>query len=149
MIWINAAAWLFIHVSISTIVYFLPPSFIASFSWLYMIRNWENDGKIYDVFKIKKWKHRLPEAGSWTKMGIAKSTLRLRHADDLAVFKREASRSELSHWLQILPAPLFFLFNDPLSGWFIMLYAFSFNVPFIMIQRYNRGRLQRWEKKYS
>ncbi|WP_252311554.1 glycosyl-4,4'-diaponeurosporenoate acyltransferase [Sinobaca sp. H24] len=147
MIWINAAAWLFIHLSIGTAVYFLSSSVIASFSWLYRIREWEEDGKVYDALKIKKWKDRLPEASSWTKLGISKSTLSLRNTNDIAVFYTEANRSELSHWLQILPAPLFFLFNEPWVGWFMIVYAVGFNLPFIMIQRYNRGRLQRWERK--
>ena len=58
-------------------------------------------------------------------------------------FLIEVNRAELSHWLQMLPAPIFFLFNLPIIGYFMIVYAVLFNLPFIIAQRYNRPKILR------
>lgn len=146
MILVNAVAWLVIHLIVSVIVSQFPSSVVMSFSKLYQLRGWERNGAIYQRMKIKQWKYRLPEAKKWVNHGKGKTGIRLRNEADFNKLILATNRSELSHWLQILPAPLFFLFNTPLAGWIIIVYAISFNLPFIMIQRYNRGRVEkiRW-----
>ncbi|MDG0792194.1 hypothetical protein OMP38_15960 [Cohnella ginsengisoli] len=59
----------------------------------------------------------------------------------MKVFAAETKRAELTHWLSILPAPLFFLWNPVWVGWIMVLYAAAFNLPIIVVQRYNRGRI--------
>ncbi|ARI77875.1 glycosyl-4,4'-diaponeurosporenoate acyltransferase CrtO family protein [Halobacillus mangrovi] len=143
MILVNAIAWLVIHLSVSVIVSQFPLSVVMSFSKLYQLREWERQGAIYERLKIKQWKNRLPEARKWVNQGKGKTGFRLRNETEYKEFILATNQSELSHWLQIVPAPLFFLFNTPLAGWIIMVYAVSFNLPFIMVQRYNRGRVEK------
>ncbi|MGI8314287.1 hypothetical protein [Halobacillus mangrovi] len=143
MILVNAIAWLVIHLSVSVIVSQFPSSLVMSFSKLYKLREWERHGAIYERMKIKQWKNRLPEAKKWVNHGKGKTGIRLRNEADYNEFVLATNRSELSHWLQILPAPLFFLFNTQLAGWIIMVYAILFNLPFIMVQRYNRARVEK------
>lgn len=59
----------------------------------------------------------------------------------------ETQRAELTHWFLIPPAFLFFLWNPAWAGWVMVIYALVVNLPFIMIQRYNRPRLERVLKK--
>ncbi|KHE68188.1 hypothetical protein [Halobacillus sp. BBL2006] len=143
MIIMNIVAWLFIHLSVSFLVSQCPESFIMSFPKVYRLKRWEKNGNIYERLKIKKWKHRLPEARKWVNQGKGKTGIYLRNVTDFHTFKMQTNRSELSHWLQMLPAPFFFLFNPPWAGWIMMLYAVLFNLPFIMVQRYNRARIEK------
>lgn len=53
----------------------------------------------------------------------------------------ETQRAEWTHWVSMLPAPLFFIWNPVWAGWLMILYALIANLPFIIIQRYNRPRL--------
>jgi len=61
----------------------------------------------------------------------------------------ETRRAELTHWLLMVPAPFFFLWNPAWAGWVMIVYALLANCPFIMIQRYNRPRLERVLRKKS
>ncbi|MCD7036119.1 glycosyl-4,4'-diaponeurosporenoate acyltransferase [Metabacillus sp. GX 13764] len=115
--------------------------------WLYEQKPFEKSGKFYDVFAIKKWKDRLPDAGGFFKGGFSKNQLRDKDKAYLAVFILETKRGELAHWLQIPPAGLFFLWNDAAGGTVICLYALLFHLPFIAAQRYNRLRLNRLLKR--
>ncbi|WP_226669994.1 glycosyl-4,4'-diaponeurosporenoate acyltransferase [Metabacillus litoralis] len=138
---LNVTAWLFIHFLGAYIPSKFNSAFIQRFSWLYPVHQWEIS--VYETLKIKKWKEKLPDGGDWTKGGIKKKDINIRNKEGIERFLLETKRAELSHLLQILPAPLFFTFNDPISGVIMIIYACCFNTPFIMIQRYNRFRLIR------
>jgi glycosyl-4,4'-diaponeurosporenoate acyltransferase len=56
---------------------------------------------------------------------------------------QETCRAELTHWLTLLFAPLFFFWNPLWVGFFMIFYASMENFPLIMTQRYNRARLRR------
>ncbi|WP_226582687.1 glycosyl-4,4'-diaponeurosporenoate acyltransferase [Halobacillus litoralis] len=141
MVWINIAVWVVIHLTISVMVFLSPPSFIQMFSRVFSPCKWEKHGRFYEHFYIKKWKNRLPEARKWMNKGRGKKAMSIRDPEQTEIFYLMTNRSEISHWLQILPAPLFFLFNPVWAGWIMVAYALLFNLPFIMIQRYNRARL--------
>ncbi|WP_432418853.1 hypothetical protein [Cytobacillus spongiae] len=55
----------------------------------------------------------------------------------------ELNRAELSHWLQMIPSPIFFLLNEGVVSWSMLLYGILFNLPLILVQRYNRLRITR------
>jgi glycosyl-4,4'-diaponeurosporenoate acyltransferase len=146
----NIIVWLCIHLGVSSFVSIVPRSFVASFSLLYKIKNWERNGHVYERLGVKVWKGRLPEARKWFRR--EKTIAHIREMGNIQMFERQTNRSELSHWLQMLPALLFFLFHPPWAGWIMVAYAILFNVPFIMVQRYNRARLERlkdWQERRS
>jgi glycosyl-4,4'-diaponeurosporenoate acyltransferase len=58
-------------------------------------------------------------------------------------FLTETCRAELTHWIIMLFAPLFFLWNKPGVGLIMVFYALIENLPLILAQRYNRIRLKR------
>jgi len=69
--------------------------------------------------------------------------LRAISAEFLTRFQRETWRGELVHWLALLAAPLFCLWNP---WWAVLVnatYAVAANIPCILVQRYNRARFQR------
>jgi len=105
---------------------------------------------IYDrVLRIRLWKDQLPDGGSWFRGGFSKKKIAMLEKAYLQTFILETRRGEWTHICSMLPAPLFFLWNETFYGWIILAYAVLANTPFIFVQRYNRIRLQRiyWKLK--
>jgi len=92
--------------------------------------------------RIHAWKDHLPEAGKFFSLHpFDKSHLTRFDRDYLARFILETCRAELAHVLPFLFYPLCLLWNPWPANLIMFLYAVLANVPFILIQRYNRARL--------
>ncbi|WP_226658068.1 glycosyl-4,4'-diaponeurosporenoate acyltransferase [Pseudalkalibacillus hwajinpoensis] len=140
LIIVNIFAWLLIHVSISYICLRLPDSFYQSKKSGVNDRNRELH--VYESLRIRKWKTILPDGGDVFKGGFRKKELKTLSSSYIQKFIVETRRAEVTHWLLIPPSILFFVWN-PISIGFIMIgYALVVNLPFILIQRYNRLRLK-------
>jgi len=131
-----------VHLGISYLCVKMPIAFFEKDRWLFRIRNWEYRGKAYNrFFKVKKWKNIIPDGGGLFKKGFAKKNLQNSDPHYLKTFLYETKRAELTHWLTIIPAPIFFLWNIWWAGIIMIVYALIANVPCILLQRYNRARL--------
>jgi len=131
-----------VHLGISYLCVKIPIAFFKKDRWLFRIRNWEYRGKAYNrFFKVKKWKSIIPDGGGLFKKGFAKKNLQYSDPLYLKTFMYETKRAELTHWLTIIPAPIFFLWNIWWAGIIMIVYALIVNVPCILLQRYNRARL--------
>ena len=72
--------------------------------------------------------------------------LRRAHASNagaLADFAVETRRAEMVHWAIPLVTPVFVLWNPPWLFAAMVGYAVVANLPCLVIQRYNRGRVLR------
>ena len=97
---------------------------------------WEKGGRIYLKLGIRKWKDHLPDMSR-----LMPDMVRKDLGSDPAVLVQETCVAECVHWaLTLLSAGIFFLWR---SGWTALLG----NVSFIVIQRYNRPRLQKLAEK--
>ena len=83
----------------------------------------------------------MPEGGGVFRGGFEKRKADTRSINYLETFARETCRAELVHWVIILLLPLFFVWNPPLGVLIMLPLVVVLNLPFIMIQRYNRPRL--------
>lgn len=136
----NVAAWTAVHASTGYAVHRLPLARLQHDGWLLRARAAERGGRTYERrLGIRRWKHRLPEAGALFAGGVSK-----RHVTrDLDRFVAETRRAEYGHWLALACSPAFALWNPP-SGLVLMTaYGVLVNAPFIAVQRYNRQRAQR------
>ena len=107
-------------------------------------RRWERDGALYeDRLHIKSWKAHLPEAGHWFAGGFDKKHLGEGTTAHLQQFVIETRRAEWTHWILLLAGPFFLLWNPWGLGLVMVAYAVVANGPCILIQRYNRSRLER------
>ncbi|MGD6843583.1 glycosyl-4,4'-diaponeurosporenoate acyltransferase [Bacillus infantis] len=139
---LDMIAWTFFHLSISAICLKLPLSWFLKDTFWFQIFSWERSGELWQrLFRVKTWKGYLIDGTIFLKKGYSKKELHGIGPGDLAIFAAETKRAELTHWLSILPAPLFFLWNPAGAGWAMILYALGFNLPIIVVQRYNRGRM--------
>lgn len=104
---------------------------------------WEKGGRIYLKLGIRKWKDHLPDMSR-----LMPDMVRKDLGSDPAVLVQETCVAECVHWaLTLLSAGIFFLWR---SGWAALLwlvYNVLGNVSFIVIQRYNRPRLQKLAEK--
>jgi len=140
---VDILAWFVIHMGVVLFIVRLPLDRFNPQSRLFKMRSWERKGDIYNRgFRIKRWKSMLPDGAKWLKgRGFPKKELASRDEQYLETFFAETCRAELTHWIIIFFAPLFFLWNKPFVGWIMIGYALIENVPLIMAQRYNRSRL--------
>ena len=141
---VNAVAWILVHAATGYLVHRLPLARFDRETWLTRPRRFERGGRLYvDVFRIKRWKHLLPEAGAFFGGGFDKRRLTSWSEHYLAAYLRETRRAELGHWLAAAAAPFFFLWNPLRGGVMMLAYAAVVNAPCVLSQRYNRLRLQR------
>jgi glycosyl-4,4'-diaponeurosporenoate acyltransferase len=122
----------------------IPISFFKKDCRWFRIRSWEKDGRFYQrPLRIKRWRGVIPDGGGLFKGGFPKKSLESSDTGYLKIFFYETKRAELTHWLAMIPAPIFFLWNIWWAGIIMIVYAIVANVPCIMLQRFNRARLYR------
>ena len=97
--------------------------------------------KIYKLLKVAKWKDKLPDVSViFNKLPVKKlGTLTV---DTVKTLIKETCVAEFAHVLLIILAIPTIHFLDGADGYiFFFIYGIIGNLPFIIIQRYNRPRL--------
>lgn len=144
IILLDIAAWFIFHMVISLGCMKIPDAWYAKTESFYQPFAWEENGELWQrLFRIKAWKRKLPEGSSIIKSSYNKKHLQGTDKQTFEKFIIETKRAELTHWLLIPPAFVFFIWNPLWAGLVMVLYACVVNIPFILIQRYNRPRLER------
>ena len=108
---------------------------------LHSILAFENNS-FYSKIKIKKWKDKLPQYTS--KHGFSKKQFTLPDKKDskyINKFILETCRAEWNHAVSLIIIFPIILFNKPFIALTFTFLVLLTNVPFILIQRYNRIRL--------
>jgi glycosyl-4,4'-diaponeurosporenoate acyltransferase len=141
---LDCIAWAVISVTAGYVAFRWPTARLAHDGPVTRLRAFEHEGRWYERrWRIRSWKDRLPEAGSFFGGGFSKRALRGRDAAHLRRFVAETRRAELTHWAVLACGPLFFLWNPWGLGIVMVVYAIAANLPCIAVQRYNRARLER------
>lgn len=148
---IDFVIWFIIHIGVVAFMVRIPHYHFNPNHWLYRRRSWEREGELYrDILKIKKWKRHLPDGARFLgQLGFQKKQLKEKSETYLRTFWVETCRAEMTHWIFILFAPFFFLWNPLWVGFFMIVYALTENIPFILVQRYNRYRFARLLDRYG
>ena len=105
----------------------------------------EKGGRIYNKIGIMKWKTKLPDASMLITKLIPKfmPKKRLDQSEQLIVGQHRTCIAEATHVLvAILGFGCVFIWNG-IGGWIVSIVFLLFNIPFIIIQRFNRPRLIR------
>lgn len=114
---------------------------IKYLSFPFKPHKWELNGRIYEKFKISKWKDKLPDMSKISKKMFPKSIKTRLTAENTKRLILETCVAEYVHSFLILISPFILFFTEGFSGVLFMILNILGNVPFIMIQRYNRPRL--------
>ena len=102
--------------------------------------NWEQEGKIYHHLRIRLWKDRLPDMSKLLPRMMPKQLRACETPRQVDRLILETCVAELTHVLLIV-AGIGCLLLWPRGGkWISLLWTLG-NIPFILIQRYNRPRL--------
>jgi glycosyl-4,4'-diaponeurosporenoate acyltransferase len=105
------------------------------------LRDWERGGRTWERLGVRRWKRAVPDLGGLFG-GVSKRRLRDRSRAGLERLVVETRRAELVHWLALAPILVMPAWNP---GWVMgvmVVYAVTANAPCVVIQRYNRGRLE-------
>lgn len=112
-------------------------------SRLFRERRIEAGGTVYQtLFRIRQWKHLLPDAAPWFD-GFAKGKLGDKDPAYLRAFIAETCRGEAAHYAQIPALLLTLLWNPwPVAAIVMIVYAVVSNLPCLILQRFTRARLR-------
>lgn len=139
-----------ISIVITVLVERLPETLFYYNKWLYQQREWEKGGSFYqNIFSVKKWKVCLPELSEFIKGWFSKKNLNKNNIVYYQKFIVETCKSEFTHWMIIISSFTFYIWDGFSASVGITFIAFVFNIPYIVIQRYNRPRLIKMMKKYE
>ncbi len=104
---------------------------------------WEREGKIYARLRVEKWKNKLPDKSRFVRSTVRKSVGADRSSERMWRLVQETCVAEAVHWALLVISPVMLLvMRPPYGAVAAVLYGLS-NLPFIIIQRYNRPRLVR------
>lgn len=118
----------------------LPDSTFDASKNRYIPREWEHGGRWYrDYLKIQLWKDRLPQHIG--KEGFSKKHLNSDSIEYIDQFILETCRGEWNHKKNCLCSIVMLLINPLLVGVIVSTLILIGNLPFAMVQRYNRFRL--------
>ena len=103
---------------------------------------WEE--KLWKALQIRKWQSKVPDMSRLFKKLMPEKKLTRQTAQDLPLMIQETCVAELTHGLLCI-AGLALLKIWPGTGGVILtvIYIVFGNLPFLLIQRYNRPRLQK------
>ena len=120
----------------------IPKKWIDPRQCLYRCRAFERGGRIYEKIGIRKWHNVVPSMSRMLPFMIPAKNLKGNWRERLPLMIQETCVAELIHWLLCISG-LYCLRIWPGTGGFIVvqIYILLLNVPFILIQRYNRPRL--------
>lgn len=148
---INMFMWNLLIVGLWHIVVFLlcvklPHTFFDPSKERFAPKTWEHGGRWYrEKLKIQLWKDRVPQHIG--KDGFSKEHLTDISIDYLDEFIMETCRGEWMHIKNCICVVVTLLINPLLVGLVFSFLILLGNVPFAVIQRYNRFRLQVLRKK--
>lgn len=140
---VDVIAWGVFHTTTGYAAHRLGESRLSGDGWLLRARPFETAGRCYRRWlQVDRWKDKVPEAGGLFRGGVSKRRLPTYDVAGLHLFVRETRRAELAHWWAMFCGPVFVLWNPPLAAGLLLGYGVVVNLPFIVIQRYNRFRVQ-------
>lgn len=139
---LSSVTWLGVSLAFGAWAASWPADRLATTGPVTTLRGWEASGAWWQRhLRVRRWKDALPEAGALFAAGRSKRHLDSPSTADLARFRVETVRAERVHWLILASTPVHLIWCRPAIAAGMVAFGVLFNVPFIVIQRYNRGRL--------
>lgn len=119
----------------------LPRSMFDPDRFPYKSFKWENGGRIYEKIGIQVWKTHVPDMSKSIRRTFAKQGNMMRDPQHLRRLVKETCSAEFVHWVLIVLSPVFPILMEE-AGLFSMVIYVLGNLAFVIIQRYNRPRVQ-------
>ncbi len=127
----------------------IPAKWICADRFPYKAFTFEQDGKIYEKLKIRKWQNRVPDMSKYFPKWIPAKKLDADLEEKLPTMIRETCIAETIHVLLGLFALRCLLIRKGIGGILVTVLYELGNLPYVLIQRYNRPRLQRLQRQFK
>lgn len=123
----------------------LPKSLFKGDRFPFRQFGWEKQGSVYERLGVRKWKEKLPDMSViLPKLMPSKRLPKDATSAQLTLMVRETCVAEWIHGLLCIAGFGCVFIWKGVWGWVVSLvYALVGNIPFIIIQRYNRPKLTR------
>lgn len=122
----------------------IPRKWIKENKFPFKSYRFEKNGKIYEKLRIKKWKLKILDASVVLHKIIPKliptKRLEKKQKEKIPTLIKESCVAETTHALSAVLG-LFCIKIWKKWGWIVSVVYFIWNIPYILIQRYNRPRL--------
>ena len=120
----------------------LPKRWLHPEKFPFRTYTWED--KLWKALQIRKWQSKVPDMSTLVKKLMPEKKLTQQTVQELPLMIEETCVAELTHGLLCI-AGLFLLKIWPGTGgvFLTVIYIVFGNLPFLLIQRYNRPRLQK------
>lgn len=103
----------------------------------------EEGGSFYNKFRISKWMTKVPDMSRYVPYMFRKRLDKKMTSEHILKYIRETCLAELVHLLLIFSSPILFFSVRGIRGVVYTLIYSLCNLPFVIIQRYNRPKLIR------
>ena len=128
----------------------VPKRWFRAESFPYRSFSVEREGRIYEKLKIRKWQSKVPDMSRILPCVMPKKRLIHGFEDTLPRMIQETCVAEWIHSILSVAGLLCLgIWHGPGGIIVTSVYVLLGNVPFILIQRYNRPRLLRMQKKLA
>lgn len=139
-------------VLISVISFFvgrmLPKKWFRAELFPYRSYRFEKNGKIYLKIKINQWQNKIPDISKILPFMMPRKKLSADCTEKMPRMIQETCVAELIHGINAIAGLYCLKICPDICGIAIaFIYAVVFNVPFILVQRYNRPRLIELERR--
>jgi glycosyl-4,4'-diaponeurosporenoate acyltransferase len=139
----SAAFWLVAALLVGQLANLMPPHWLARGPRRTVPSTARPRGPRAGPAGIRVWKRWIPDAGGALPGGVPKASLVRRDPVALRRLVLETRRAEVVHWL-LWPAGLLTALWLPPEGVAVnVVFGTLFNLPCVLLQRYNRWRLWR------
>jgi len=123
----------------------IPRKWIKEDKFPFRLFKFEKNGLIYEKLRIKVWKTKLPDASVIISKIVPNfmptKRIEKNNKEKVKILIKETCVAESNHFLSAISGLLCIKIWKGIGGWIISLIYFIWNIPFILIQRYNRPRL--------
>lgn len=125
----------------------LPRSWFCAEKAPWRSAGWERDGRIYDAIGIRKWKDKVPDSSKYARDMVPKSIAARPTCESIGRLVAETCVAECVHAaLMLASLPVLWIWPGA-GGAVVYFLCILGNLPFILIQRFNRPRLLRMQQR--
>ncbi len=123
----------------------IPKKWIDAYKFPFKTYNFEKNGKLYEKLKIRSWQNKLPDMSRiFPKIIPPKRIVKKADREKLENMLHENCVAELIHLLLSVAAlPCLLLWKGIKGRIILYIYILFGNIPYVIIQRYNRPRIKR------
>ncbi len=123
---------------------FLPTALLRWDRFPYKEYSFEKSGAFYEKFGVRQWKTHVPDMSRLLPRFVPVKRLGVPSDEALVTLINETCIAEIVHWFLFAGGFMCVLIWEGTGGWLVtIVYNLFGNLPFIIIQRYNRPRLIR------